>query len=102
MKSDQHDEDCRYMKFIVSKNMSGKSAKMLSVFINDVISKFTAAEEKHKWKDRWAELEESDRLAFMKQFHEHIRKGDPRDCAIYLAIMHYYGWKTEGEQHGAK
>lgn len=71
------------------------TSKLVDDFSVALKIKLLEAQERYGWEDGW--LDENWREQCTASLKKHIKKGDPRDVAIYCMFMWYHGWTTIGE-----
>lgn len=68
--------------------------ELFRMAVKNIIRKFADAEKKHNWKDLFLTATETD---IQEAFREHLKKGDPRDVAIFCFIMIFRGFSIKDE-----
>lgn len=68
------------------------SLKLVEEFSTFMAEKLKRAQDKYGYSDGW--LTEEWKEDCLKDFKNHIDKGDPMDVAIYAAFMWKRGWST--------
>lgn len=89
---------------IFESDLCSTTAKLVVDFARALASKLSAAEKKYGYTDGWAKA--SDKWPYPEchgELMSHLRKGDPRDVAIYCAFLWFHKLGTEpcfeGEWH---
>jgi hypothetical protein len=82
-------------------SLSGEPTDKREKPIRDLVERFSAAllekliasEKKYGWHNGWKHPGWREDL--IRELHEHVAKGDPRDVAAYCAFAWHHGWKLE-------
>lgn len=76
----------------VPARLNPATKRLLLWFAEALGKKLRRNEVKYGYSDGWLTADWQELC--LKEFHQHIAKGDPIDVAIYCAFMWYRGWNT--------
>lgn len=78
--------------FEVPDELHPETAGLIARFATALAEKARASEIKYGFRDSWARPDWEKRC--QRELMEHVKKGDPRDVAMYSAFCFHHGWST--------
>jgi hypothetical protein len=83
----------RGLIIVVPPELHPDSKQLVQLFAEELARKLRSAEGKYGYADGW--LHQDWEAECREHLVQHLKKGDPRDVAIYCAFMWAHGWRID-------